>query len=95
MILKIPQATSKGYIEVEPYGAFDWTYPNSLTRRGRVQGAGGVYLPHHPLHKRDLCYNGMIPIIILGSLQDHAVRVDIRGGVILLASELRISDCRK
>ena len=38
MNLKIPQATDKGYVEVEPYGAFDWTYPNSLTRRGRVQG---------------------------------------------------------
>lgn len=46
--LKIPQAIGKGYIEVEPYGAFDWTYPNSLTRRGRVQ-MGGAYLPHHPL----------------------------------------------
>lgn len=38
MKLRIPQATRKGYIEVEPYGAFDWTYPESLTRRGRVQG---------------------------------------------------------
>ena len=38
MNLKIPQATQKGYIEVCPFGAFDWTYPESLTRRGRVQG---------------------------------------------------------
>lgn len=42
--LRIPQATRKGYIEVEPYGAFDWTYPESLTRRGRVQG-GVMYAP--------------------------------------------------
>ena len=38
MNLRIPQATKKGYVEVEPFGAFDWTYPDSLTRRGRVQG---------------------------------------------------------
>lgn len=45
MNLKIPQATAKGFIEVEPYGAFDWTYPQSLTRRGRVQGVGGCICP--------------------------------------------------
>ena len=36
--LKIPQATKTGFIEVEPNGAFDFAYPTSLTRRGRVQG---------------------------------------------------------
>lgn len=41
MKLRIPQATKRGYVEVEPYGAFDWNYPSSLTRRGRVQGEGG------------------------------------------------------
>ncbi len=45
MKLKIPQATKKGYVEVDPYGAFDWTYPESLTRRGRVQGRGGQICP--------------------------------------------------
>lgn len=45
MNLKIPQATSKGYIEVKPYGAFDWSYPESLTRRGRVQGDHGDIAP--------------------------------------------------
>jgi DNA (cytosine-5)-methyltransferase 1 len=40
--LKIPQATKKGYIEIEPGGAFDWSYPSSLTRRGRVQDGGGI-----------------------------------------------------
>ena len=45
MNLKIPQATSKGYIEVEPYGAFDWSYPDSLTRSGRVQGDHGDISP--------------------------------------------------
>ena len=42
--LKIPQATEKGFIEVEPNGAFDFSYPTSKTRRGRVQ-MGGVITP--------------------------------------------------
>ena len=45
MKLKIPQATSRGYIECEENGCFDWTYPTSKVRRGRVQG-GGAYLPY-------------------------------------------------
>lgn len=40
--LKIPQATSKGFIEVEPNGAFDFSYPTSTTRRGRVQWGGHI-----------------------------------------------------
>ena len=40
--LKIPQATEKGFIEVEPNGAFDFAYPTSKTRRGRVQGGGNI-----------------------------------------------------
>lgn len=46
MKIKIPQATSKGYIECEENGCFDWTYPASKLRRGRVQG-GGAYMPYH------------------------------------------------
>ena len=42
--LKIPQATERGFIEVEPNGAFDFNYPTSKTRRGRVQ-MGGVITP--------------------------------------------------
>lgn len=38
--LRIPQATEKGYIELEPGGLFDGSYPNSTTRRGRVQDGG-------------------------------------------------------
>ena len=40
--LKIPQATKTGFIEVVPNGAFDFAYPTSLTRRGRVQGGGNI-----------------------------------------------------
>lgn len=35
--LRIRQATSKGYIDVPVGGCFDWSYPESKTRRGRYQ----------------------------------------------------------
>lgn len=38
----IKQATKKGYIEMEVGGVCDLTYPNSKTRRGRVQHGGKV-----------------------------------------------------
>lgn len=37
----IKQATKKGYIEIKN-GIFDWNYPTSKTRRGRVQGNGMI-----------------------------------------------------
>ena len=40
--LRIPQATKKGYIEVEPGSLFDMSYPESKTRRGRVQEGGKI-----------------------------------------------------
>lgn len=40
--LKIPQATKKGYIECPVGGVFDWSYPTSKLRRGRVQGGGRI-----------------------------------------------------
>lgn len=36
----IPQATKQGYIECEVGGVADLSYPNSKTRRGRVQDGG-------------------------------------------------------
>lgn len=59
MNLKIPQATSKGYIEVEPYGAFDWSYPDSLTRRGRVQGDKGDISPTIMCQNEIYAYEGI------------------------------------
>lgn len=38
--LRIPQATEQGYVEVKPGSLFDGSYPNSKTRRGRVQDEG-------------------------------------------------------
>lgn len=40
--LRIPQATSKGYIECPVGGCFDWSFPTSKLRRGRVQGGGNI-----------------------------------------------------
>lgn len=40
--LKIPQATSKGYVEVPIGGCFDGSFLGSKTRRGRVQGGGDI-----------------------------------------------------
>ena len=38
----IPQATKQGYIECEVGGVADLSYPNSKTRRGRVQDGGKI-----------------------------------------------------
>lgn len=40
--LKVPQATAQGYAECELGGIFDASYPNSTTRRGRVQDGGKI-----------------------------------------------------
>jgi DNA (cytosine-5)-methyltransferase 1 len=40
--LLIPQATKQGYIEVPQGAVFDMSYPESTTRRGRVQEGGQV-----------------------------------------------------
>lgn len=40
--LRIPQATVQGYAECEVGGVFDGSYPNSTTRRGRVQEGGKI-----------------------------------------------------
>lgn len=42
VVLIISQATRGGGIPVGAYGAFDMSYPNSKTRRGRVQEGGDV-----------------------------------------------------
>lgn len=40
--VRIPQATKEGFIECEVGGVYDASYPNSTTRRGRVQEGGLV-----------------------------------------------------
>lgn len=41
-MIKIRQATAKGYIECVDGGIADLTYPTSKTRRGRVQDSGRI-----------------------------------------------------
>ena len=41
-VIQIPQATKRGYIECEIGGVADLSYPNSKTRRGRVQDNGQI-----------------------------------------------------
>lgn len=40
--LRIPQATKQGYIEIPQGAVFDMSYPESTTRRGRVQEGGQI-----------------------------------------------------
>ena len=40
--MKIKQATKQGYIEVRPGGVFDFSFPSSKTRRGRVIDNGNI-----------------------------------------------------
>ena len=51
----IPQATKKGYIEMDLPGVCDLSYPTSKTRRGRVQENGKVS-PTLTASNQDICY---------------------------------------
>ena len=42
MPILVPQAVKAGWIEVPPGGLFDYSYPTSKNRRGRVQGGGMI-----------------------------------------------------
>lgn len=53
--ISIPQATKKGYIEMDLPGVCDLSYPNSKTRRGRVQENGKVS-PTLTASSQDICY---------------------------------------
>lgn len=50
----IRQATKKGYIECEIGGVADLSYPNSKTRRGRVQDGGNI-CPTLTATETDIC----------------------------------------
>lgn len=62
--LYIKQATKKGYIEIPPGGVFDASYPESLTRRGRVQDNGKVSPTLTAGGEPPCLYEGMEPKII-------------------------------
>ena len=50
----IKQATKQGYIECEVGGVADFSYPDSETRRGRVQGNGEIS-PTLTTESQDIC----------------------------------------
>ena len=52
--VKIKQATKGGYIECEVGGCFDASYPESETRRGRVQDNGNT-CPTLTAQNQDIC----------------------------------------
>lgn len=52
--VKIKQATKNGYIECEVGGCFDASYPESETRRGRVQDNGNT-CPTLTAQNQDIC----------------------------------------
>lgn len=43
--IHVPQATRQGYAECPINGVFDWAYPSSKLRRGRVQGGVEYHQP--------------------------------------------------
>lgn len=53
--VEIKQATKSGYIECDVGGVFDASYPNSATRRGRVQESGNV-CPTITAQNQELCH---------------------------------------
>lgn len=57
--VKIKQATKDGYIECEVGGVADMSYPNSKTRRGRVQDRGNI-CPTLTAQNQDICKIGQI-----------------------------------
>ena len=71
--VKIKQATSQGYIECEVGGVADLSFPESKTRRGRVQDKGQVS-PTLMAGEQDIC---RIENLIIGGEQKHqAIKKD-------------------
>ena len=72
-IVKIKQATSQGYIECEVGGVADLSFPDSKTRRCRVQENGQVS-PTLMAGEQDIC---RIENLIIGGEQKHqAIKKD-------------------
>lgn len=75
-VIKIPQATKQGYIECEIGGVADLSYPNSKTRRGRVQENGTISPTITAtetgicrIEKADECYTNQSPLFMRAPLE--------------------------
>lgn len=78
--LRIPQATAKGYVEVEPGSLFDGSYPNSKTRRGRVQNNGQCSPTLTACGETPYYYEGVEEWkTIIGNKQMNPFRGDVEG----------------
>lgn len=60
----IPQATSKWYVEVSPGSVFDGSYPESKTRRGRLQENGTISPTLTASGEVPLYYEGVEPNVL-------------------------------
>ena len=66
--VKIKQATKQGYIECEVGGVADFSYPDSETRRGRVQDNGNT-CPTLTAESQDICRIEQVGQISSGNSQ--------------------------
>ena len=62
--LQIKQATKQGYIEIPPGSVFDASYPDSQTRRGRVQDGGQTSPTLMASGEAPCYYEGVEPKVI-------------------------------
>lgn len=69
-LLIIPQATKEGYAVVPEGGVFDASYPDSKTRRGRVQEGGTVSPTIMASQNELLRYEGTAPSVIEPTIID-------------------------
>ena len=72
--LLIPQATKEGYAVVPEGGVFDASYPDSTTRRGRVQEGGTVSPTIMASQNELLRYEGTAQVMQIGNLIDDTDR---------------------
>ena len=77
----IKQATKQGYIECEVGGVADFSYPDSETRRGRVQDNGNT-CPTLTAESQDICRIEMLekPVLLGGVGEENEFGTQYRQG---------------
>ena len=79
--IAIKQATKQGYIECEVGGVADFSYPDSKTRRGRVQDNGNT-CPTLTAESQDICRIEMLekPVLLGGVGEENEFGTQYRQG---------------